>query len=176
MLLKASAIGLLYAYISAAPFILETHFGLKPAHFGVLFAFNSLFVIIGSVLVPKFKVIKHCLMVGGSMMCLGALAESVNLLLHGGIVGFEVCIIVMLFGSGMVFSTTNALSMEEGRADAGSAGAILNVVKYIFAAAVAPLVGIGNILHSSAVGFLSVTFFTIVLLVTTQRLKPLSEM
>lgn len=170
VLTKSIAIGLLFSYISSAPFILQTHYGMTPSHFGLMFGANSLALIAGSMLVAKLRKVRGCLLYGGAVMCVGALAESVILWLDRGIVAYEIAIIPMLFGSGMVFSTSNALSMEEGRADAGSASAILNVAKYIFAALVTPLVGIGDIMHSTAMVFIGIAALSGCFLVGVSRL------
>ena len=174
VLTKAIAIGLLFSYISSAPFIIQTHYGISAAHFGLIFGANSLALIGGSMLVSKLKNIKGCLLWGGTVMCLFAIAEAVVLWLDCGLTGYEIAVVPMLFGSGMVFSTANALSMEVGRDDAGSASAILNVVKYIFAAVVTPLVGLGNIMHSTVVVFVCVALVSAFFLMLVRRLSPLA--
>lgn len=173
VLTKSIAIGLLFSYISSAPFIVQTHYGLTPAKFGLLIGANSLALIFGSMLVAKVHAIRHCLLLGGAVMCLGAIAEGVVLWTDGGLLAYEIAIIPMLFGSGMVFSTSNALSMEEGRNDAGTASAILNVVKYIFAAIVTPIVGLGDIMHSSAIVFVLIAIISAFFLIVIKIKRPL---
>ncbi len=65
---------------------------------------------------------------------------------------------------------------EEGRAEAGTASAILSVVKYVFAAVVSPLVGLGNMLHSTAIAFVVITLIALVLAWFAWRLSPLADM
>ncbi len=173
-LTKSIAIGLLFSYISSAPFILQTHYGMSASHFGLLFGANSLALIVGSMTVAKLKVIKRGLMAGGSVMCLGAIAEAVVLWMDGGIVAYECAMIPMLLGSGMVFSSSNTLSMEEGHDNAGSASAILNVAKYLFAAIITPLVGLGDIMKSTGIVFLIIALITALFLIADSRLKPLN--
>ncbi len=84
---------------------------------------------------------------------------------------FEICSVTMLFAGGMIFSVTNALAMNEGRTQAGEASALLGVAGYLVGAIVAPLVGIGNILHSTAIVFLVLLLFVIVFSVWTYCLK-----
>ncbi len=173
---KSIAIGLLFSYISSAPFIVQTHYGLSAAHFGILIGANSLALVIGSMLVSKLRSVKRSLLFGGAVMCCSAIAESVLLWIDCGLIGYEIAIVPMLFGSGMVFSTSNALSMEEGRSDAGSASAILNVTKYIFAAVVIPLVGLGDIMRSTGIVFTVIALISGALFIRICFLKPLSEM
>ena len=105
-------------------------------------------------------------------MCLGAIAEAIILWIDGGIIAYEIAIIPMLFGSGMVFASSNSLAMEEGRSDAGSASAILNVIKYLFAAIVTPLAGLGDIMHSTAIVFLAVAAISALFIIAVSRLTP----
>lgn len=168
---KSIAIGLLFSYISSAPFIIQTHYGLSESRFGILFGCNALALVAGSMLVAKLKNIRGCLLGGGVVMCAGAVAEAMVLWLDAGLVAFEIALIPMLLGSGMVFATANALSMQEGHADAGTASAILNVSKYIFAAIVTPLVGLGDIMHSTGIVFAAITVVTATLLVAAARIS-----
>lgn len=176
VLTKSIGIGLLFSYISSAPFILQTHYGMSASHFGMVFGANSLAMIAGSALVGKLKKVRQCLLWGGAVMCVAAVAESAVLWADGGILPYELAIVPMLFGSGMVFSTANALSMQEGRGDAGSASAILNVAKYLFAAVVTPLVGLGNIMTSTGIVFAAIAFLSAGFLLLVRRLTPLSAM
>lgn len=82
----------------------------------------------------------------------------------------------MLMFSGMIFASANTLSMDVARNEAGTASAILSVVKYIFAAVVTPLVGLGNMMRSTSIVFVVVTSLSLVLAVLVYRLKPLPDM
>ncbi|MCM1067395.1 MAG: multidrug effflux MFS transporter [Muribaculaceae bacterium] len=176
VLLKAIAIGLLYAYISSAPFIIQDHYGFTAAQFGLIVGGNALAIAVGSTLVMRFKVLKQGLVAGTALMCLFAILQAAVMYTGRGIVLYELMAVPMLLGSGMVFASANSLSMEVGRSDAGTASAILNVVKYIFAAIVAPLVGIGNILHSTAIAFAVIALIALVLAAIAHRLTPLAAM
>lgn len=72
----------------------------------------------------------------------------------------------------MIFSVTNSLAMNEGRTQAGEASALLGVAGYLVGAIAAPLVGIGNILHSTAILLLVLLVFVIIFSIWTYRLKP----
>ena len=176
VLLKAIGIGLLYAYISSATFIYQEHYGFSSMEFGMIFGANALAIAVGSTLVMKFKVLKQGLITGTILMSAFAICEAAVMYMALPFVWYELAVLPMLVGCGMLFSSANSLGMEEGKADAGTAGAILNVVKYIFAAVVAPLVGLGNMLHSSAICFVAVALIAILLVIPAWRLKPLAEM
>lgn len=174
--IKAVAIGLLYAYISSAPFLIQSHYGFSAMTFGLIFGGNALAMSIGSSLALKFKVMKQGMVVGCIGMFIFAVAEAFVIWNKAPFLYYEICTVPMLLFSGMIFSSSNTLSMEVGRDEAGTASAILSVVKYVFAAAVSPLVGLGNMFHSTAIAYVAVTSFALILAFIAARLKPLADM
>ena len=174
--IKAVAIGLLYAYISSAPFILQTHYGFSAVAFGLIFGGNALAMSVGSTLALRFKVMKQGMVVGCIGMFLFAVAEAFVIWNQGAFIWYEIFAVPMLLFSGMIFSSANTLSMEVGRSEAGTASAILSVVKYVFAAIVSPLVGLGNMFHSTAIAYVAVTAIALVLAWKASRLTSLADM
>lgn len=174
--IKAVAIGLLYAYIASAPFIIQTHYGFSAVAFGFIFGVNALAMGLGSALAPKFKVMKQAMVVGCIGMFIFAVAEAAVMWHQAPFIYYEICAVPMLLFSGMIFSSANTLSMEVGRAEAGTASAILSVVKYIFAAIVSPLVGLGDMFHSAAIAFVAVTAIALLLAWMAHRLPALTDM
>ncbi len=170
VLLKGTALGLLFAYISSAPFIMQTHFGFSQIHFGLIMGANSLAVMAGSMIALKFKVLKRAAFVAGIGLFLAVVAEACVLLFLDSFIGYEVLMIPILFALGMIFTVSNTLAMNEGRADAGSASAIVGVMGYIFGAIVSPLVGMGNILHSTAWVYIGVTVLIVICAFLTRRI------
>ncbi len=176
VVIKAVAIGLLYAYISSAPFIIQTHYGFSAMKFGLIFGGNALAMAVGSALAPRFKVMKQAMVVGCVGMFVFAVAVAAVMWHESPFWIYELLTIPMLLFSGMIFASSNTLAMEVGRDEAGTASAILSVVKYAFAAVVSPLVGLGNIFHSSAIAYVSVTTISLILAWCAYRLSPLADM
>lgn len=174
--IKAVAIGLLYAYISSAPFLIQTHYGFDAMTFGLIFGGNALAISIGSSLALRFKVMKQAMVVGCIGMFVFAVAEAFVMWNQASFLLYELCAVPMLLFSGMIFSSANTLSMEVGREDAGTASAILSVIKYVFAAIVSPLVGLGNMFHSTAIAYVAVTSVSLVLAWKASRLTSLADM
>lgn len=174
--IKAVAVGLLYAYISSAPFILQTHYGFSATTFGLIFGANAVAMAIGSYLAPKFKIMKQAMVVGCIGMFVFAVAEALVMWHEAPFYMYELFAFPMLLFSGMIFSSANTLSMEVGRDEAGTASAILSVVKYVFAAVVSPLVGLGNMFHSTAIAFVAVTSVSLILAWKASRLTALTDM
>lgn len=174
--IKAVAIGLLYAYISSAPFLLQSHYGFSPTTFGLIFGGNALAMGIGSTLALKFKVLKQAMVAGCVGMFIFAIAEAFVMWNEAPFIYYELFAVPMLLFSGMIFSSSNTLSMEVGRSEAGTASAILSVVKYVFAAIVSPLVGLGNMFHSASIAYVAVTAIALVLAFVASRLPALADM
>ncbi|MDE6278017.1 MAG: multidrug effflux MFS transporter [Muribaculaceae bacterium] len=174
--IKAVAIGLLYAYIASAPFLIQTHYGFSAMTFGLIFGGNALAMSAGSWLALRFKVMKQGMIVGCVGMFVFAVAEAAVMWNGASFVLYELCAVPMLLFSGMIFSSSNTLSMEVGRSEAGTASAILSVVKYAFAAVVSPLVGLGNMFHSTAIAFVAITSVALVLAWRASRLPALADM
>lgn len=169
---KGVALGLLFAYISAAPFILQTHYGMSQTHYGLVIGANAIFVVAGSSLAVRFKPLKKAAMLGAALVLIGCVAQACALWHIKSIVGFEVCMCVILLGLGFIFTTTNTLAMNEGREHAGEASALLGIMGYIVGGIVSPLVGIGEVLHSTAIVFLALGVLIAISALLTRRLTP----
>lgn len=172
VLLKGAALGMLFAYISAAPFIFQTHYGYTETTFGLFIGFNALFTAAGAMIALKFKYLKDAAWVGGWMLLITTAITSSVLWFVDDFWAFEISLLPMIFSMGLIFTAGNTLAMNEGRQYAGTASAILGIVGYIFGATVAPLVGLGNIMHSTAIALLSLAVITFVFAMASRRLAP----
>lgn len=153
VVLKGTALGLLFAYISSAPFIIETHFGYSPLIFGIIMGCNAVFVAIGATMAVKFRILKRAAYIGGWLLMIFTAVEVFVLFALDNFWAYELTLLPMLFSLGMIFTVGNTLAMNEGRTDAGGASALLGLMGYVFGAIAAPLVGLGNIMHSTAIVF-----------------------
>lgn len=170
VLLKGSALGLLFAYTSSAPFIMQTVYGWSQLDFGLFMGFNALFAAAGSMFALRFKILKRAAWVAGIVLMLSVSVEGLVLLLIRDFWAYELALLPMIFCMGMIFTVGNTLAMNEGRTNAGAASAILGVGGYAFGAAVAPLVGLGDILHSTAIVFLVMGALTLLFSYGSRRL------
>ncbi|MCH5218279.1 MAG: multidrug effflux MFS transporter [Muribaculaceae bacterium] len=171
--LKGSALGLMFAYISAGPFIFENHFGYSQTVFGLFMGGNAICVAIGSMVALKFKPLKNAALVGAIGLIVFAFAEAVVLWFFPDVfLAFELLFLPILFCAGMIFTVGNTLAMNEGRSTAGDASALLGVVGYIFGAVVSPLMGQGNILHATAIAFVVMPVVVLVMAILSYRLAP----
>lgn len=169
---KGTALGLLFAYISTAPFILQTHYGLSQTVFGLVIGFNALFVAAGSMLALKFNPLKKAATCGSFIMLAGVILQAIALYCIHSIWIFEAFMVIILFGLGLIFSTTNTLAMNEGRDRAGEASSLLGTAGYVVGSIASPLVGIGNILHSTAIVFIVLTALVMICCHGSKKIAP----
>lgn len=168
---KGSALGLLFAYISSSPFILQTHYGLSQTAYGFVIGFNALFVAAGSMIALKFNPLKRAARTGALILVAGVTGEAFALYLIHNIWIYELFMIIILFALGMIFTTANTLAMNEGRQQAGEASSLLGTAGYVVGAIVSPLVGMGDIMHSTAIVYVAVL---IVIMICSQASKALA--
>lgn len=169
-LLKGAALGFLFAYISSAPFIFQDHFGWSKTMYGVFVGANALFVAGGSMLALRFRPLKNASRYGSLLLLVTTVAESLALWFVDSFWCVELLFLPVCLSLGMIFTATNTLAMNEGRTAAGAASALLGVIGYIFGAIVAPLVGIGNILHSTAIVLTTLALLTFLISLRSRRL------
>lgn len=169
---KGLALGMLFAYISATPFILQHTYGMSQTGYGLLIGFNALFVAAGSMLALKFKPLKRAATVGCYVLVGGVIFEAISLFCIHNLIIFEIFAVVMMFGLGLIFSTTNTLAMNEGHQQAGEASSILGIAGYVVGAVVSPLVGMGNILHSTAIAFITLAILICVAAFASGKIAP----
>lgn len=167
---KGVSLGLLFAYISAAPFILQDIYHFSQTTYGLIIGANAVFVAFGAMMALKFKELKTAAHYATFIVVIAVAAQAFVLWHVHDFWGFEACIIPMLIGMGMIFTSSNTLAMNEGREHAGEASAILGVAGYAVGAVVSPLVGVGNILHSTAIVYVALAAVILLLNIFTFRL------
>lgn len=169
---KGVTLALLFAYVSACPFIIHDHYGYSVMDVGLFIGLNALFVIAGSMGALKFKYLKNAGVVGAWGLLPVMAAYCLSLWFVHSFILFEVLSCAMLLLCGLIFTMSNSLAMNEGRADAGRASAVLGFVGYALGALVAPLVGIGNILHSAAITLALITVAIVICGYLSSRYAP----
>lgn len=170
-LLKGSALGMLFAYISSAPFIIQTHYHYTAAQFGLFMGFNAIFVAAGATIALKFNPLKKAAVFAGRALFIIAIGQLICLLLVDNVWVYESWNVLMIFCMGMLFTVANTLAMNEGRNCAGDASALIGFVGYVFGAVASPIVGIGNILHSTAITMMVLAAVTLFFTRITKNLS-----
>lgn len=172
VMLKGCALGMLFAYISSAPFIIQDHYGFDQLQFGLFMGFNALFVAAGSMLSLRFKPLKRGAVVAGWGLAVTIALQVVCFYTVNNVWIYDALNLPMLFCLGMIFSVSNTLAMNEGRQCAGDASAFIGLAGYVFGAIASPLVGIGNQLHSTAITLAVLMAGTLLFAFLSNRLSP----
>ena len=162
VMLKGAALGVLFAYISSAPFIIQDHYGFSQLQFGLFMGFNALFVAAGATVALHFKPLKRAAVVAGRSLVVVAIAQFICFYTVDNIWVYEALNLPMLFCLGMLFTVGNTLAMNEGRDCAGDASALIGLMGYVFGATVSPLVGLGNQLHSTGITILVLSVMVLI--------------
>ena len=149
--LKGAALGLVFAYVSAAPFIIQDHYHFSQLQFGLFMGFNAIFIAIGATTALTFKPLKKAAVYAGRTLFVLTVGQGVCLYLVDSVWVYEAWNICMIFCIGMIFTVSNTLAMNEGRLYAGDASALLGFIGYVFGGIASPLVGLDNVLHSTAI-------------------------
>ena len=150
-MLKGAALGLVFAYVSAAPFIIQDHYHYTQLQFGLFMGFNAIFIALGATTALTFKPLKRAAVHAGRALMVITVGQGICLFLLDNIWVYEAWNVIMIFCVGMIFTVSNTLAMNEGRLYAGDASALLGFIGYVFGGIASPLVGLGDVLHSTAI-------------------------
>ncbi|HET8993033.1 MAG TPA: multidrug effflux MFS transporter [Rhodococcus sp. (in: high G+C Gram-positive bacteria)] len=144
MLAHTFAFGVLFAYISASPFVLQGIHGLSTGWYTIAFAFNAVGLTAANIVNAKLleRVGPRKLLEFGT----GLLVVFGALLVVDALVGPALwATLVLLWCSvaslGFVIANAAAIALERVRHAAGTGSALLGALQFLFAAAVAPIVG-----------------------------------
>lgn len=151
ILVLVAALGMsgLFAYISAAPFVLQGRYGLDQQMFAGVFAAGAI-ALIGStqfnvVLLRRFRPQSITLAALASATVAGVVFVGLTIADVGGLVGFLVPVMAILTAMGFVIPNAPAIALSRHSEAAGTAAALLGAAQFGIGALVAPLVGaLGN--------------------------------
>ncbi|MCU1655540.1 MAG: transporter [Pseudonocardiales bacterium] len=141
-------LGTIFAYVAGSSFVFENVYGLSPQLFSLLFAANGLGLVAGSQInariVHRYGSAK-LVTVGLLMLATASLALLVMTVAHvGGLAGVVGPMFVVMTSLGFVGPNSTALAMHPFPESAGSAAALLGLMRFSLGAAVAPLVGVAG--------------------------------
>lgn len=151
VLVLVAALGMsgLFAYISAAPFVLQGRYGLDQQAFALVFAAGAI-ALIGAtqfnvVLLRRLRPQTIVLWALTVASLGGAVFVGITVADVGGVAGFVVPVWIVLAAVGFVIPNAPALALTRHPDAAGTAAALLGAAQFGLGAAIAPLVGaLGN--------------------------------
>ena len=151
----ASSMSVLFAYISASPFILQQGYGLSPLAFGLCFAANAAGIGIGCAVAGHFADLCRGLRLGGGACVAAAVAVAAALWTKAPIAVVEAAFFLLMFGFGMIQPASTSIVLDCERDNAGAASAALGASGFLIGGIVSPLVGIGDVFAACGVVILS---------------------
>lgn len=151
VLVLVAALGMsgLFAYISAAPFVLQGRYGLDQQAFALVFGAGAI-ALIGAtqcnvMLLRRYTPQTIVLWALTVASLSGAVFVGIALADIGGLAGFVVPVWVVLAAMGLVIPNAPAVALTRHPDAAGTAAALLGAAQFGLGAAIAPLVGtLGN--------------------------------
>lgn len=150
VLIQAFAMGVMFAYIAASPFVFQVHFGISPQAYGLCFGANAIAIMTGSLAVTRFRNADAALHCG--CICFGmtsvVVAAALSICSEFWIVEVALFIFLLFLGLILPSSTTLALNME--RHNSGIASALLGFLMFLFGGILSPLTSIGNMLYTTS--------------------------
>ena len=153
---QCAGFGLLFAYISASPFIYQELFGLTPLTYSVVFGCNAIVITIGTFVCQRFKSALISLKFGSIGMLLGASLIAASLYWQASVWILEASIAFSLLNLGLTIPSGTSLALDRQRECAGSAAALLGALGFVAGGIVAPLSGLGT----GGAGFAAVTLIS----------------
>lgn len=151
VLIQSMAMGVMFTYIAASPFIFQEHYGLSPIVYSLCFGVNALGIMGGSLLSMRFKDVKAALSLGAKGFLFMSLIVAVFLTGDLSVYVVEVAFFVLLVCLGMILPTSTTLALEPVRQNSGNASAILGFLTFLVGGVCSPLAGLGNMLVSTSV-------------------------
>lgn len=148
-LLYAFTCGILFSYISSASFIIQNHFGYSELQFAIVFGVNAIGIGIGSALSLKFRTMKKAALFGASGTVLTTALQVGVCIFLPTFWPYEVPTFFMLVSIGFILTSATTMAMDEGRMMIGTASAIFGASGFLAGGIVSPIVGLGNILHTT---------------------------
>ncbi|WP_083654245.1 multidrug effflux MFS transporter [Mycobacterium sp. GA-1841] len=151
ILVLVAALGMsgLFAYISAAPFVLQGRFGLDQQAFALVFAAGAI-ALIGStqfnvVLLRRFSPQAITVAALSWSVVAGVVFVGLTVAHVDGLAAFVVPVLAILAGMGLVLPNAPAVALSRHPDAAGTAAALLGATQFGLGAAVAPAIGtLGN--------------------------------
>lgn len=166
--LYASSAWILFAYISASPFILQKGYGLSPMTFGFCFALNALSIGIGCAVSGKGSE-RRMILLGGVLLGAFAVVTAFVLHFHAPLLAVEGCFVCLLFAFGLLQPPSTSIALNAERKNAGTASALLGASGFLMGSVVTPLVGIGDIFRSLGIALIVGAVFSAVVCVPAYR-------
>ena len=150
LLVTGTFSGVLFAFISGSPFVVEKIFRDSPTVFSLVFAGVSLIMIVLGQLNARFvpRLSAGRLLRGAVAMSAGGsilLLLTTTVAMSAGLWLFVVCLVLTVSPiGGIIFPNANGLALQQYGGNAGAASALMGVATFLIGGVVSPLVGVAG--------------------------------
>jgi len=145
--------GILFGNIASSPFIIQEHYGFSALMYSIVFAINSVAIGVGSAMSVRFHQAASASLFSSMGMLAFATAECIALWTGCSFWVYESIMFPMLFIMGLTFTASTTLAMNSVREHAGTGSAVLGALGFVVGGLVSPIVGLGNMLHTTGIVF-----------------------
>ncbi len=157
----------LFAYLSSSSFLFQEVYGMSAQQYGLLFAINSLGIVIGvqvsARLAQRFG--PQWILAGStSVMFLSAIAIVVLDLAQVGLAGVLVPLWLFICSCGFSFPQVQVLALANHGKEAGTAASLLGALNFGLAGLISPIVGVLGITTAAPMGAVMVATTSIAIL------------
>ena len=138
----------LFAYLSSSSFLFQEIYGLNPQEFGLLFAVNSIGVVLGvqaSAALAKYFGPQWILSVTTAVLLVSAVLIIVLDSLHLGLLGIVIPLWFFLTACGFGFPLVQVLALVNHPREAGTAASVLGALNFGLAGLTSPIAGLFGI-------------------------------
>ncbi|MCA0921307.1 multidrug effflux MFS transporter [Pseudooceanicola nanhaiensis] len=141
------AFAVMFAYISASPFVFQGILGLSPVQYSLAFGSNAIGIVVVSAVSAKIvgRVAPQRLAaIGLTTMSCGALAVMACVLAGAGAALMLPSIFCTVASLGLILGNVSALAISQTPRTAGTASALLGALQFCLGAVASPLVGLAG--------------------------------
>lgn len=172
----------LFSYLAVSPFLLQGTYGLSPQQYGVVFAVNSVGVVVGAQAAARVmrRVGPQWILVGTvSAQLLSAAALLTTGLYDAPLVAVLVPLGVFMTAAGFTFPTVQVLGLLHHGEEAGTAASLLGAGNFGTAAITPILVGVLGAAAASSIGVIAavggvLAIAALLLLVRPRTVPPIA--
>lgn len=150
VLVQAFAMGVMFTYIAASPFIFQNHYGLSPVAYSLCFGANAMAIMLGNMAVSFCRNATQAMRVGVLGFGLLSLLVAGVLISGASVMVVEISLFVFLFFLGLILPSSTMLALDLERENSGNASAVLGFLMFLFGGILSPLTGLGNMLQTTS--------------------------
>lgn len=151
VLTQSFAMGVMFTYMAASPFLFQVRYGVSPLAFSLYFGLNALGIMAGSLLVLRFRSPERALRTATAAFLALSIVVAFVLVAGWPIVYVEASLFVLLLFLGMILPSSTTLALDLQRENSGNASAVLGFLTFLFGGICSPLAGLGNLICPTSV-------------------------